>query len=106
VYESLLDRLFRGTRFEVDAQRVHASFSAALLREAAPELAKVANRERVEAIFPVSVAYTRLLPTAIAWIPDLQHCFLPEFFFPTGQSGSGQELSRTSARSQPPRSAE
>jgi glycosyltransferase involved in cell wall biosynthesis len=80
VYESLLDRLFRGTRFEVDAQRVHASFSAALLREAAPELAKVANRERVEAIFPVSVAYTRLLPTAIAWIPDLQHCFLPEFF--------------------------
>jgi glycosyltransferase involved in cell wall biosynthesis len=80
VYESLLDRLFRGTRFEIDAQRVHASLSAALLREAAPELAKLARRERVEAMFPVSVAYTSRLPTAIAWIPDLQHCFLPEFF--------------------------
>jgi glycosyltransferase involved in cell wall biosynthesis len=80
VYESFLDRLFRGTRFEIDAQRVHASFSAALLREAAPELAKVTRRERVEVVFPVSVSYTSQLPTAIAWIPDLQHCFLPEFF--------------------------
>jgi glycosyltransferase involved in cell wall biosynthesis len=80
VYQSLLDRMFRATRFEVEAQRVNASIGAALLREAAPELARVARREKVEAIFPVSVHYTRLLPSAIAWIPDLQHCFLPEFF--------------------------
>jgi glycosyltransferase involved in cell wall biosynthesis len=80
VYESLLDRVFGGGRFEVLAQRVNASVGAALLREAAPELASAARRARVEAIFPVSVSYTRLLPTAIAWIPDLQHCFLPEFF--------------------------
>jgi glycosyltransferase involved in cell wall biosynthesis len=80
VYESFFDRVFRGTRFEIDAQRVHASLSAALLREAAPEVAKVARRERVEVMFPVSVSYTSRLPAAIAWIPDLQHCFLPEFF--------------------------
>ncbi len=80
VYDSPLDRFFRGTRFEIAAQRVHASLWAALRRESAPELAKVARREGVEAIFPVSVPYTRLLPNAIAWIPDLQHCFLPEFF--------------------------
>jgi glycosyltransferase involved in cell wall biosynthesis len=80
VYESFLDRVFRGTRFEIDAQRVHASLAAAVLRDAAPELAKVARRERVEVMFPVSVSYTSRLPAAIAWIPDLQHCFLPEFF--------------------------
>jgi glycosyltransferase involved in cell wall biosynthesis len=80
VYQSLLDRVFRKTRFEVDAQRINASVGAALLREASPELARIARRKRVEAIFPVSIQYTRLLPNAIAWIPDLQHCFLPEFF--------------------------
>jgi len=80
VYNSPLDRLFGGTRFEVDAQRVNAGIGSALLREAAPELARVARREKVDAVFPVTVNYTRLLPTAIAWIPDLQHCFLPEFF--------------------------
>lgn len=80
IYESLLDKLFGGTRFEVAAQRVNASVGAALLREAAPELASAARQSRVEAIFPVSVSYTRLLPSAIAWIPDLQHCILPEFF--------------------------
>lgn len=80
VYNSPLDRLFGGTRFEVDAQRVNAGIGSALLREAAPELARVARHEKVDAVFPVTVNYTRLLPTAIAWIPDLQHCFLPDFF--------------------------
>lgn len=80
VFQSLLDRVTEGTRFEVLGQRIHAGLGAALWREAAPELAASARRARVETVFPVSVAYTRLLPNAIAWIPDLQHCFLPEFF--------------------------
>lgn len=80
VYQSTLDKMFGGTRFEVFAQRVHASLGAALWREAAPELARATRRSRVETVFPVSVSFTRLLPNAIAWIPDLQHCFLPEFF--------------------------
>lgn len=80
VYRPLLDRCFGNTRFQIAAQRIGASIGALLLHEAAPELARVARREEVEAIFPVSVSYTRLLPPAIAWIPDLQHCFLPEFF--------------------------
>jgi glycosyltransferase involved in cell wall biosynthesis len=80
VYESLLDKIFGDTRFAVLAQRLSSGASAVLLREAAPELAKAARRARVEVVFPVSVAYTRLMPTTIAWIPDLQHCFLPEFF--------------------------
>jgi glycosyltransferase involved in cell wall biosynthesis len=80
VYESPLDKIFGGTRFAVYGQRVNSGLSAAFLGEAAPELARVARREKVETVFPVSVSYTRLLPNAIAWIPDLQHCFLPEFF--------------------------
>ena len=80
VYESPMDKVFGGTRFAVYGQRVNSGLSAAILGEAAPELARVARRERVETVFPVSVSYTRLLPNAIAWIPDLQHCFLPEFF--------------------------
>ncbi|HEX8815501.1 MAG TPA: glycosyltransferase family 1 protein [Terriglobales bacterium] len=80
VYNSLLDRMFYGTRYEVDAQRINAGFGSAFLGEAAPELARVAKREKVDAVFPVTVNYTRQLPSAIAWIPDLQHCFLPEFF--------------------------
>jgi glycosyltransferase involved in cell wall biosynthesis len=80
VFESLLDRVSEGTRFKVLAQRINAGLGVALWREATPELAAVVRRAQVETVFPVSVAYTRLLPNAIAWIPDLQHCFLPEFF--------------------------
>jgi len=80
VYESLLDKAFGHTRFSVLAQRINSGLSAALTGEAAPELARAARRARVETIFPVTVSYTSKLPNAIAWIPDLQHCFLPEFF--------------------------
>jgi glycosyltransferase involved in cell wall biosynthesis len=80
VFQSLLDRVSAGTRFEVLAQRINAILGAGLCGEASPELARAARRARVDAVFPVSVGYTRLLPNPIAWIPDLQHCFLPEFF--------------------------
>jgi glycosyltransferase involved in cell wall biosynthesis len=80
VYQSLLDKMFGATRFAVSAQRVNSGLSAAFLGEASPELARAVRREKVDTVFPVSVSYTRLLPNAIAWIPDLQHCFLPEFF--------------------------
>ena len=80
VYESLLDRVLARTRFAVLAQRVNSGVSAAFLRDAAPELARAARRARIETVFPVTNSYTNLLPNAIAWIPDLQHCFLPEFF--------------------------
>lgn len=80
VFESLLDKVFGNTRLDVPSQRTNAAVSAALLGEAAPELALPARREKVDVIFPVMVPYTRLQPTTIAWIPDLQHCVLPEFF--------------------------
>lgn len=80
VFESLLDKIFGNTRLDVPSQRTNAAVSAALLGEAAPELAIAARREKVDTIFPVSVPYTRLLPNSIAWIPDLQHCVLPELF--------------------------
>jgi len=53
VFHSWLDRIFEDTRFDVAAQRVNAGVSTLLLREAAPELAKVARQEQVNAIFPV-----------------------------------------------------
>ncbi len=80
VYESMLDKIFGNTRFDVYSQRLNSGLSAAFRGEAMPELARAARHEQVETVFPVSVSYTRLLPNAIAWIPDLQHCFLPEFF--------------------------
>jgi glycosyltransferase involved in cell wall biosynthesis len=80
VYESPLDRIARGTRFAVDAERVQAFVGSALLGEAAPDVAREARREGVEAIFPAMKASARRLPTPIAWIPDLQHRVLPELF--------------------------
>jgi glycosyltransferase involved in cell wall biosynthesis len=80
VFRSWLDRLLGDTRFDVIGERINAAVSAALVGEAAPELARIARLHKVDAIFPVSVPYTRSLPNAIAWIPDLQHCVLPEYF--------------------------
>jgi glycosyltransferase involved in cell wall biosynthesis len=86
VFRSWLDRLFGDTRFDVAAERINATVSARLTGEAAPELARMARLNRVDAIFPVSVPYTRSLPNAIAWIPDLQHCVLPEHFSPLARA--------------------
>jgi glycosyltransferase involved in cell wall biosynthesis len=68
--------------------------SAALTGEAAPELAQMARRERVDTVFPVMVPYTRSLPNAIAWIPDLQHCILPEYFSRLSRATRDRNFSR------------
>jgi glycosyltransferase involved in cell wall biosynthesis len=80
VFQSLLDRAFGGTRFATLAQRVDYTASAFLFKDAAPALGRAAKREQVDAMFPVQDAYTRLTPNPIAWIPDLQHCAMPEHF--------------------------
>jgi glycosyltransferase involved in cell wall biosynthesis len=51
-----------------------------LLGEAQPELAFAARRAGVDAVYAVTNSHTRLLPNAIAWIPDLQNCALPHLF--------------------------
>lgn len=82
IFRSLLDRVFAGTQLAIPARRANALVSAILLRETAPELARCAQRERVDAVFPVSGPYTRSLPCPIAWIPDLQHRAFPHLFSP------------------------
>ena len=62
------------------ARYVKTGITVSLLGEAQPELAFAARRAHVDSVFAVSNPYTRLLPNAIAWIPDLQHCALPHLF--------------------------
>ncbi len=80
VFESPLDKLFGGTRWAGPAQRADYAASSFFLRDASPTLGRAAQRERVEAMFPVPDPYTRLTPNPIAWIPDLQHSAFPQHF--------------------------
>lgn len=80
VFESQLDKLFGGTRFASPAQRIDYAASSFLLRDASPALGRAAQREHVDAMFPVPDPYTRLTPNPIAWIPDLQHSAFPQHF--------------------------
>jgi glycosyltransferase involved in cell wall biosynthesis len=80
VFESLMDKVFGGTRFASATRRIDYGVSAIFLGDVAPALGRAAQSERVEAMFPVADHYTRLLRNPIAWIPDLQHCALPQHF--------------------------
>lgn len=80
VFESTLDKLFAGTRFAGPAQRADYAASSFFLRDASPALGRAAQREQVDAMFPVPDPYTRLTPNPIAWIPDLQHSAFPQHF--------------------------
>jgi glycosyltransferase involved in cell wall biosynthesis len=80
IFESQLDKLFGGTRLAGPAQRIDYATSSFFLRDAFPALGRAAQRERVDAMFPVPDPYTRLTPNPIAWIPDLQHSAFPQHF--------------------------
>jgi glycosyltransferase involved in cell wall biosynthesis len=80
VFESQMDKLFAGTRFASPAQRLDYAASSFFLRDASPALGRAAQREKVDAMFPVPDPYTRLTPNPIAWIPDLQHSAFPQHF--------------------------
>ncbi len=76
------------------ARYVKTGICVSLLREAQPELAIAARRAGVEAIFSVTNPYTRFLPNAIAWIPDLQHRAIPELFAPHERKSRDYRFSR------------
>jgi glycosyltransferase involved in cell wall biosynthesis len=80
VFESRLDKLFGGTRLAGPAQRIDYAASSFFVRDASPALGRAAQRENVEAMFPVPDPYTSLTPNPIAWIPDLQHSAFPQHF--------------------------
>ena len=80
VFESRLDKLFGATKLAGPAQRVDYAASSFFLRDASPALGRAAQREQVDAMFPVPDPYTRLTPNPIAWIPDLQHSAFPQHF--------------------------
>ena len=80
VFESALDKLFGGTKLAGPAQRIDYAASSFFLRDASPALGRAAQREQVDAMFPVPDPYTRLTPSPIAWIPDLQHSAFPQHF--------------------------
>jgi glycosyltransferase involved in cell wall biosynthesis len=82
VFHSFLDKTFGDTRLATKAQRIDYTASSFLLRDSAPALGRAAKRQHVDAMFPVQDPYTRLTPNPIAWIPDLQHCAMPQFFSP------------------------
>jgi glycosyltransferase involved in cell wall biosynthesis len=48
----------------------------------------------VDAIYAVTNPHTRLLPNAIAWIPDLQHCALPHLFSSAERNSRHYRFSR------------
>ena len=82
VFQSLLDKLFADTRFASKAERVDYTASSFLFRDSTPSLGRAAKKQQVDVTFPVQDPYTRLTPNPVAWIPDLQHCTLPEHFTP------------------------
>jgi glycosyltransferase involved in cell wall biosynthesis len=76
------------------ARYVKTGITVSLLGEAQPELAFAAHRAHVDALFAVTNPYTRLLPNAIAWIPDLLHCALPDLFSPVERNSRHHRFTR------------
>jgi glycosyltransferase involved in cell wall biosynthesis len=79
-FHSRLDKTFSNTRFASKARKIDYYASTLLFRDSAPSLGYVAKRLHVDAMFPVQDLHAHLTPNPIAWIPDLQHCVLPQFF--------------------------
>lgn len=82
VFQSLLDKFFGDTRFASKAERIDYTVSSFLFRDSVPSLGRAARKQHVDVTFPVQDPYTRLTPNPVAWIPDLQHCAMPEYFSP------------------------
>jgi glycosyltransferase involved in cell wall biosynthesis len=80
IFRSTADKVFGKTRFAGAARWAAAAFSATVWKDSDPELAARVKREGVECVFPTADGYSSMLPNPIAWIPDLQHCVLPEVF--------------------------
>ena len=80
IFRSTADKLFGKTRFAGAARWAQQAISAAVLKDSEPELAGRVRQRGVECVFPTADGYSSMLPNPIAWIPDLQHCILPEVF--------------------------
>lgn len=80
IFRSTVDKIFGKTRFAGAARWAQAAISAAVLNDSEPELAGRVKQEGAECVFPTADGYSSMLPNPIAWIPDLQHCILPEVF--------------------------
>jgi glycosyltransferase involved in cell wall biosynthesis len=93
VYKPLI-QVLPNRKFLYAARILKTMISVSILREAQPELALAARRAKVDAIFAVTNPYTRLMPNAIAWIPDLQHCVFPHLFSPIERTSRDYRISR------------
>ena len=93
IYKPLIEVL-PNRKFLYAARILKTMISVSILREAQPELALAARRAKVDAIFAVTNPYTRLLPNAIAWIPDLQHCAFPHLFSHVERTSRNYRISR------------
>jgi glycosyltransferase involved in cell wall biosynthesis len=79
-YAPILSNVPSSNRIANFAKWVKAGVSVLAFREAQPELAFAVRKAKVDAVFSISNPYSSMIPNAIAWIPDLQHCSLPELF--------------------------
>ncbi|MGO9648848.1 MAG: glycosyltransferase [Terriglobales bacterium] len=86
---SLVDKVVRyrtwpadvlGNRVLTRVAQVSKGFvSANCFGDSLPELSRAVRKERVDCVFPVCESHAAL-PNPIDWIPDVQHCLLPENF--------------------------
>ncbi|MGA2695156.1 MAG: glycosyltransferase [Terriglobales bacterium] len=79
LYEAWQADIFKNRALSRVAQVTKSFGTAALFRDAVPELSRAAHSAGVDCIFPVCESPTSL-PNPIDWIPDIQHCIMPENF--------------------------
>ncbi len=78
-YQTWPNNLFKSRAVTRVAQVTKAFGSSAYQDDAVPELSRAAREEGVDCMFPVCESPTNL-PNPIDWIPDVQHCILPDNF--------------------------
>jgi glycosyltransferase involved in cell wall biosynthesis len=93
VLQPFLGRVFEGGPWAITARRAGSFISAAVFQESSPEFARAAQREGVQTVYPACHSHARRLPNPIAWIPDLQHWVMPQFFSPLARATRNRRFS-------------